>query len=252
MEHTIINILEAHGQRKQDFIKNFSTQITSVDKIIADVISEDTNFSAALVTFIRLSLSHLEDSTTTIKHIIKDIYQDNNTNSISTGTSLPNEQRNPSNILDTPSARGGYQHNHSHFRNDNKHTNDKLGINHHYTDTSQNTRLEQDTKYVNKTTSNQEQHHNNITPPKKDAVNNTNINASRIQSCNDDTSRDLSTTIYTRKDITMDIDVNVIRPSWNDNTITTVHTNHQDQFNIVDIIHNPWSDNVTTEVKNIN
>src|SRR6266480_3857529 len=102
MEYTIINILEARGQRKQDFIKNFSTQITSVDEIIADVISEDTNFSAALVTFIRLSLSHLEDSTTMIKNIIKDIYQDNNTNSISPGPSLPNEQYNPSNILDTP------------------------------------------------------------------------------------------------------------------------------------------------------
>ena len=244
MENTVYNILEAQDQRKQDFIKNFATQITSVDETIADVISEDTTFSAALVAFIRLSLSHLEDSTTTIKNHMKDIYQDNNTNFPSPVSPLPNETNNSSINLDTPPARA-YQQKSSQNRNNNKHINDKNSNNHRYTDTSQTTRLEHDTNPVNKTATNQEPQRNNKVTPKKENVNNTNINASCSQSRNDDTSRDQATIIYTRKEKLMDIDVDEIKPSWNDNIDTEVHAIQQDNFNTVELTHNPWSNNTT-------
>ena len=175
---------------------------------------------------------------------MKDIYQDNNTNFPSPASPLPNETNNSSIILDTPPTRA-YQQKSSQNRNNNKHINDKNSNNHRYTDTSQTTRLEHDTNPVNKTATNQEPQRNNKVTPKKEIVNNTNINASCSQSRNDDTSRDQATIIYTRKEKLMDIDVDEIKPSWNDNIDTEVNACHQDNFNTVELTHNPWSNNTT-------
>ena len=75
------NILEASDDRKQDFISFFSTQTTLTDNTIAEAFSNDNIlFGSALVTFIRLSLCHLADNTTTIQQQLASIYQGQNTN----------------------------------------------------------------------------------------------------------------------------------------------------------------------------
>ena len=43
----------------------------------------------------------------------------------------------------------------------------------------------------------------------------------------------------------MDIDVDEIKPSWKDNIDTEVHAIQQDNFNTVELTHNPWSNNTT-------
>src|SRR4051812_5213542 len=94
MANTAVNILQAQGNVKQNFIDFFSMQTTEVDRIIAKKLNEDDIiFGATLTTFIRLSLNHLQDTTANIKPQLANIYGTNNTNNLfnnSEQTNSPN------------------------------------------------------------------------------------------------------------------------------------------------------------------
>ena len=110
------------------------------------------------------------------------------------------------------------------------------------------THMEHATSSTKQTPTIQDFHHNNIIHPDLSNHNNTNNNASHNYS--KDTSRDPIVT-NSHIDKHMDIDEEIIRPSWNVDIV--IHTNAAQQIvNTDNLIHNPWSDNVTPQVISTN
>ena len=245
MAHTIQNILDAQGQRKLEFIEFFSTQTSSLDKTIAEILSDDTDFSAAIVTFVRLSLSHLNDNTKTITNRIVDLYQGLNTNFSTSRTSNLQEPLPPSFNLDTHTPQRINHHDNNRNRKHNKTNYNQNGNNQSITNAAQTTRKERDTNNSNNVPSNQDLQHNKDATPKKETTphNNTNKNASRV--IVNDVSRD-PTFVDAQNEKHMDLDIDIIRPAWNDIIITHDSNDAQLTMSTNDINHNPWSDPTTT------
>ena len=180
-----------------------------------------------------------------IKDHITDIYQELNTNIPSSSSSNHQELYNPSINLDTSLPQQNAHHDNTHNRKNNKPNTNPNGNNKRLTITSQTTRQKRVANPINNLSANQDTHYNNDDLPKKETTPHNNINKSASREIIKDTSRDPAG-VDTQNEKHMDLDIDIIRPSWNDFSITHDVNDVQPTMNTNDIIHNPWSDPTPT------